>query len=234
MKVIRRLRQEVANFAYELSARLIELEDVVSFDVPYTSQFSIPGQAEPTLTKSIAPRKDPHWEASGATSSEQYADWAFTMCGMACTSMILEFFTQSKIAPVVLAEDALQHGVYVREPQCISDMKYQPYVSWINKYALKAKFYTILSIRGIQRALTVGDLVFVSVNPNIRGFETASTTQKGGHLVVVTGYNLKDQTITINNPSGFASTNTQHHHKLSLNEFKKYYAGRGIIISTKD
>jgi hypothetical protein len=112
-------------------------------------------------------------------------------------------------------------------------MKYREFAEWISSYVLKAQVYTKLNIKGIQYALSNGRMVIASVNPNIRGYDTATLNQKGGHLVVVTGYNLKENTITINNPSGFYSTKTQIGHTLSVPNFFKYYAGRGIVISNK-
>jgi hypothetical protein len=70
-----------------------------------------------------------------------------------------------------------------------------------------------------------------SVNPNIRGYRTAPSNQKGGHLVIAVGYNLADGTIAINNPSGFVNSRTQIKHTLSVEEFSRSYAERGIVIS---
>ena len=73
----------------------------------------------------------------------------------------------------------------------------------------------------------------VSVNPNIRGYETAPEKQKGGHLVLVTGYNETDNTIIIHNPSGFVSQNTHANHTLTIDRFRMYFAGRGISLYSK-
>jgi hypothetical protein len=75
--------------------------------------------------------------------------------------------------------------------------------------------------------------VIASVNPNIRGYATSSETKIGGHLVLVTGYDQDKKTITINNPSGFVSLNTQKGHVLSEVEFIRYFANRGIILSER-
>lgn len=233
MKILRRLAQELKNLTYEITSSFQIPKGRTHFDVPYVCQFSIPENAEPTLKKTLVPVEDPEWAASGATSPKRYSDWAFTMCGMASTAMILDYFLNSKLLPAVLAEDALLHQVYTNESASISDMRYRQYVTWVSNQGLRATFYTRLSVRGLEHALTNGKLAIVSVNPNIRGFDTAPLTQKGGHLVVVTGYDLNDKTITINNPSGFSSSNTQHHHKLPLEVFEKYYAGRGIILSAR-
>ena len=212
-------------------ARSQTQKEQVDCNVPFVCQFSTPENAEPSLRRTLVPLKDNSWKQSGAVSQQRYSDWAFTMCGMASTAMILECFLNKRILPAILAEDALKHGVYNDNSDEISAMKYRQYVSWIKKYGLTAEIYTRLTIRGLEHSLAMGRLAIVSVSPNIRGFNTAPTKQKGGHLVVVTGYNLSNQTITINNPSGFTSTKTQQQHQLLITDFKKYYAGRGIVVS---
>jgi hypothetical protein len=155
------------------------------------------------------------------------------MCGMACLSMILQHFYSKTIRNVELANDALANGVYDIANNEISGMKYQPFVKWIEKFNLLADVYSKLSIKGIQYALSHSKLVIVSVNPNIRGFNTSPQDQIGGHLVLVVGYDLRNSTITINNPSGFESTQTQKNHTMSIDNFNKYFAGRGIVVYKK-
>jgi hypothetical protein len=153
------------------------------------------------------------------------------MCGMASAAMALGYFKGKDFKPAELAEDALQASVYVEASDGLSSMRYKEFAAWIRKYGLHAHIYSRLSVRGIQYALSQDTLVIISVNPNIRGYDTAPRSQKGGHLVLVTGYDLQEDTISINNPSGFVSTNSQVNHRLPTSEFKKYYAGRGIVVS---
>lgn len=231
MKVISRLFQEIKNFIYELQARSSAALSKVKYETPYVCQFAKPEHSELSLKKELAPIDDPYWKETGATSPERYAEWAFTMCGMASAAMALGYFKGTDIKPAKLAEDALKHGVYVEEPTMLSSMRYAEFTKWIKNYGLRADIYSRLSIKGIQYALSQRKLVIVSVNPNIRGYDTASKTQKGGHLVLVVGYDRQLGTILINNPSGFLSTNTQVGHALTVGEFRKYYAGRGIVLS---
>lgn len=216
---------------YEIRARLTRIKPTAHYDVPYVCQFALPTSAETSLKKELRPVDDSAWKETGASSPERYAQWAFTMCGMASTAMALGYFNGIKVKPAELAEDALKHGVYLEDEQSISGMRYKQFTSWVKKFGIVAEMYSRLSVRGIQLALSLGHLAIVSVNPNIRGYETASRDQKGGHLVLVTGYNSNKGTISINNPSGFESTNTQLGHLLPISEFKKFYAGRGIVLS---
>ncbi|HCC83720.1 TPA: hypothetical protein DEP96_02635 [Candidatus Uhrbacteria bacterium] len=233
-KIFRRLEQEMRNADYEVRARVSKILPRVDNDVPFVCQFASPEHAELSLMKQLKPRDDLDWRESGATSPERYADWAFTMCGMASTAMVLRSFFDASPLPAELAEDALKHGVYQETAGEISDMRYREYATWITKYNLRAKVYTRLSIHGIKHALSNGRLVMISVNPNIRGVVTAAVNQRGGHLVLVTGYDTNAGTITINNPSGFASQGSQLHHTLAVKVFKKYFAGRGIVLIRND
>ncbi|MFT7184589.1 MAG: hypothetical protein ACI9QC_000934, partial [Oceanicoccus sp.] len=167
---------------------------------------------------------------TGALSPEEYAKWVLTTCGMACTSMTLQHFKSRKEGIVTLAKDALKHDVYREGASEISGMKYKEFTDWIEQYGLRAQIYTRANVRGLQKLLSDGKLVIVSVNPNIRGYETASLTQKGGHLVLVTGYDKMANTITLHNPSGFVSYDTQEDHTMPVHEFLKYYANRGVSV----
>jgi uncharacterized protein YvpB len=233
MKIIFRLLQEVKNFIYEVQNRARKIPDEIKYNVPYVCQFATPLSAELSLKKILSPVDDLNWKDTGATSSQRYSQWAFTMCGMASVSMALQYFTNKNIKVVLLAEDALKNGVYIEEKKDISSMRYREFADWIQKYGLKADIYTKLSIKGILYALAQGKLVIVSVNPNIRGYNTAPVNQKGGHLVLVTGYDKNKNVILINNPSGFVSTHTQINHSMLFTEFAEYYAGRGIVLSTQ-
>ncbi len=232
-KIFLRIKQEIFNIYFSLLSTFAWVERIVDNTVPYVCQFASPESAEKSLRKELSTLDDPEWKNSGASTQEEYAKWAFTMCGMACTSMALEFFTSEKIQPVTLAEDALKTRVYRQEGNDISDMRYREYAEWVNKYNLGAHVCTSLTVKGIQYALTRWYLVIVSVNPNIRGYDTAPRDRKGWHLVLVTGYDRDSHTITINNPSGFHSLSTQVGHRLTETDFVRYFAGRGIIIKNK-
>jgi len=230
--MFKRFIQGVKNILYECRARIAPLQVKVHHTVPFVCQFSIPSHAELSLLKHIEPKNDPYWKETGATSSQRYARWAFTMCGMACTCMALAHYKKGFYLPAELAEDALKHGVYVEDENDISSMRYAPFALWVGKLGLEARVASRLSITRIQHALGNGKLVIASVNPNIRGYQTALPEQKGGHLILVVGYDTLTNTIFIHNPSGFESTHTQRDHAISITEFKKYFAGRGIILQS--
>lgn len=216
----------------EIRSRITYIPNVVGYDVPYISQFARPEDVENIIRGKMATIDDPYWGLTGANSSEEYVLWARAMCGMASTAMIIGYYFKDKEVKLLdLSRDALAHGVYRNEFGTISNMQYGEFAKWIQKYNLRAEVYSRLSIRGIKLALANKKLPLVSVNPNIRGYVTSSPDRKGGHLVLITGYNSLRHVLILNNPSGFTSLKTQMRHEITEKEFRKYYAGRGIFVS---
>lgn len=230
MRIINKILSESRNGWLIAKSFLISSAQKIDLDVPYVSQFAQPEQAEEILTNRDAHHTHDSWESTGAEDVDEYEKWMLTMCGMACTSMVLQYLTDQNKPLITLANDAMDHGVYKSDGNDLSDMRYHEYVQWLKTYGLDATVYTRLSIKGIQNLMSQGRLVMISVNPNIRGYETAPQKQVGGHLVLVTGYDKNQGTIQIHNPSGFVSSDTQINHTLALKDFSTYYAGRGISI----
>lgn len=231
MKLFRKIKDEIQNAQLAIKALFSKQKDQVENNVPYVSQFAHPEYAEKILKDGVEKTNDPNWKDTGAESPEEYAEWVLTMCGMACTSMALQHIKGRKEGVVALAKDAKTHGVYKEHNGELSSMHYKEFANWIENYGIKAKIYTRLSVRGLQQLLSDGDIVVVSVNPNIREYKTADTEQLGGHLVLVIGYNKEAGTLTLHNPSGFVSKNTHENYTFPISTFNMYYAGRGIALS---
>ena len=231
MKVLRKIQSELRGIKLQLSAIFSSVKSHVKNNVPYVSQFAHPDFAEKILKDGADKTTDPEWQSTGAESPEEYAKWVLIICGMACTSMVLKYFKDKNVGTVFLAKDALKHSVYSQHLNDISDMQYREYAEWVKNYGLNAEVYSRLTIKGLKYLLSNEKFVIVSVNPNIRSYETADNKQKGGHLVLVTGYNQSDGTLTLHNPSGFVSHDTQENHTIPITQFKRYYARRGIAVS---
>ena len=232
MKLLIKIWSEIKNVQLVISALFSKQRDCIENIVPYVSQFAHPEYAEKILKDGVDKTSDPNWKETGAQSPEEYAEWVLTMCGMACTSMALQHLKNRKDGIVSLAKDAKNHGVYIESNGALSGMNYQEFADWVKGYGIQAKIYTRLGVHGLRKLLSDGDIIIVSVNPNIREYKTASDTQRGGHLILVNGYNKKDNTLTLHNPSGFVSQNTQENHVVPVSKFLKYYAGRGISLSS--
>ncbi len=231
-KIKSKIKSEIRNISLFLAAITSRPKEKVRNEVPYVSQFADPAYAEKILKDGVEKTMDPDWENTGAGSAEEYGEWVLTICGMACASMALQHFKKRREGIVTLAKEARKYGVYKQHNNKFSDMHYKEFSDWIKVYGIESKIYTRLSIRGLQKLLSDGKLIMVSVNPNIRGYETADHKQRGGHLVLITGYDNKLGTITFHNPSGFVSQNTQENHTVSTPYFLNYYAGRGMALSS--
>lgn len=229
-KLPNKILHKARDLKLEIRARFTSCPTSIHNNVTSVSQFASPEWAEKILRDRLPEASDPNWRASGATTPEEYEKWVTTVCGMACTTMALSFFGKRALPPITLAKDALEAGVYQEHSEQLSGMRYREYVDWIRDYGLVAVVYSHLSVAGIRYILSRGGLVITSVNPNIRGYKTGSDDQKGGHLVLVTGYDTRGMTLTLNNPSGFVCDDTHHEHVLAISEFKRYFAGRGIAL----
>ncbi len=232
MKIFYKITGIIRNWGLLVRSLIARTPDRVRHNVPYISQFANPGWAEMVLKDGQPLAKDMLWPDSGAQTIEEYEHWALSLCGMACASMVLAFFTTKTYRTIKLAKDATKAGVYTETDGEISSMQYRPFVKWIKKFDIKAVIYTKLTLRSIQTLLADGALIIASVNPNIRGFNTAPNAQVGGHLVLITGYNKIEKTITIQNPAGFENNQSQENHSIPFKEWTIYFAGLGISVQS--
>jgi len=230
MKVIYKIKQLLSNSSLMLRTLLSRPPERMRHNVPYVSQFGTPGWAEMVIKDDQPLARDLEWAESGARTMKEYERWALSTCGMACTSMLLAYFKKGEFRTIPLARDAAKSGVYEKDGDGISGMQYQPYIEWIKRFDLRGTIYTKLTYKSICYLVSKNKLVLASVNPNIRDYESAPKTQIGGHLVLITGYNKKEKTITFHNPSGFETNATQQNHTVKLKVFSVYFAGRGIAV----
>ncbi len=198
-------------------------------NVPYYSQWESPDLVGAIIREEISARDDLLWKKSGAKSSEEYEFWANNMCGMACLKMVLEHKLNKNVPIVELGKECLRYGGYVLKPDTIDGLYYAPFVRFIkHEFDLDAKVVGRMSVDRIVRELAFGNYVIASVHHEIRSPDS-SAFQKGGHLVLVLGYNLEENKLFFHNPSGDTPQN-QSHATVSFSKFKKFFAGRGIVI----
>ncbi|MBK9729061.1 MAG: C39 family peptidase [Saprospiraceae bacterium] len=200
-------------------------------DVPYVSQFANPDYAEKILRNRVEMTSDPNWRETGAESEQEYAKWVLNICGMACLSMALRYFKCKVEGTIILAKDAFRYQVFKEKNKGLSGMHYKEFCIWVRNYGLNAVIYTSLGIRGLQKLLSDGKLIIASVHPDIREYRTLNdSSKKGGHLVLLIGYDKQKNTLIFHNPSGFSSNNTQNNQEILVPKFLEYFAGRGIAI----
>ncbi len=199
-------------------------------DVPYYSQWESPELTSAILTGKILASADPLWQNSGAVTPAEYELWSWNACGMACLKMLLQHKQALKVPLVTLAKQCLSYGGYQEPLQDSPGLFYKPFCTFVAaEYQLQARPVTALTITEIINTIGQGGYVIASVNPAIRDPDSTPTS-KGGHLILLFGYNKKTKTLYFHNPSG-GTTKNQSNVALSNKQFKKFFAYKGIVIS---
>lgn len=198
-------------------------------DVPYYSQWESRNLNKDIVNNNIDARDDPRWKESGAKTKEEYNIWSWNGCGMACTKMLLAHRLGREIPLVELGKKCVEYGGYTMPLENSPGLVYAPYTSFLHKeFGLHAKVVAPLLLREIIHELSKGYYVIASVSYDIR--KSGSTPKvKGGHLILMLGYDLDKQELYFHNPSG-DSQQTQEYAVVSLTDFTKYFSGRGIVI----
>lgn len=198
--------------------------------VPYYSQWESPELVEKILTKEILAAEDPRWKESGAETKEEYDVWSASGCGMACTKMLVAHLKNIDVPLVKLGKKCAEYGGYTLPIEDSAGLIYSPYVQFVKKeLGLQARVANPLLTRELIEELSAGNYVIASVSPKIRNVSDYPT-KKGGHLVLMLGYDLDKRLFYFHNPSGFVKS-TQEYASISFADFKKFFGGRGIIVS---
>ena len=227
---MRKLKNKALVFAKQLHSSLRKSAHSSRFvrdDVPYFSQWESRELVEKIITKKVKAEDDPRWRESGARSAREYASWSWSCCGMACFKMILAH-KKNKIIPLVtLGKQCMKYGGYKQPLKDHPGLYYKPFVKFVEKeYGLKAKAVSSLTLFEIKQVISNEGYAIVSVTPEIR-FPDNYPAKRGGHLVLVVGYDDKERQIYLNNPSGFKNSQEL---KISYDRFKKFFDNKGILI----
>ena len=198
--------------------------------VPYFSQFMSAELVEDFIEGKKELYTDPKWQQSGADSQKEYEQWTWCDCGITCFKMILATNnSQASSLPLVkLSKEATQYGAFKVTDTSISPLHYKEFCIYVReKHGLDARSISALSICALKEQVAKGNFVIASVHPSIR--HTSSIPPKrGGHLVLVVGYDEKG--IYIHNPSGYQSNSSQESAFVPYNDFKRFFAYRGVVI----
>lgn len=182
------------------------------------------------LSRIILAREDPKWIESGAETPEEYEYWSWNTCGMACLKMILTSKLGGNYRTIELAKKCETYGGYKQLGKEIDGLIYQPFCKFIAKeFGLRARVFRIfLTVGRIKREVQKGNHFLVSVSPAIKKAENIPLS-KGGHLVLVTGFDDDKKTLFIHNPSGLFGK-SQENFEIAEKDFKRFFAGRGVLV----
>lgn len=223
------LIQKLLNF-FDFSNRKEQLPLNLKINgVPYYSQWESPSLVGKIIREEASAQDDPLWKKSGAKSPEEYELWAKNMCGMACLKMIIEHKLGEIVSIVDLGKKCLKYGGYVLKPDTIDGLYYAPFVTFVKKeFNLDAKVIRSMSVDRTVRELSLGNYIIASVSHKIKD-PNSKPPAKGGHLILLLGYNLEKKTILFHNPSGDTNEN-QEYTEISFPQFEGFFARRGIVI----
>ena len=202
--------------------------------IPYFGQFESSEVVEQFFDGTLTAKNDPKWQNSGASSPDEYEWWAWHICGMACLKMALAHHSGHAIPTVTLAKRCEELGGYVRHHGTI-DPKGLRYAGLCNMahsdFGWHAVICSPMSLTDIAYAIAHKRYVIASVHPEI--YQSSSTpTHKGGHLILVVGYSLKDHALLYSDPWG--RPGKQHYVSIAIDDFERFFANRGIILVPQD
>ncbi len=198
--------------------------------LPYYSQWVSRDLVKDIVSGHMEAKEDHLWELSGAENPEEYEYWSRNICGIACLKMILESLNIPSHELILMAKECQKYGGFVLKKTEIDGLFYKPFLNYIkNKYMLRGLILSPLTIVNIIDETRKGNYVIVSVHWSIRIPDSEYVGNKGGHLVIISGFDITDNILYIHNPSGI-SKNTQEYVEVSIPIFNKYFAGRGMVI----
>ena len=214
------------------SSSLLPIDGAVFYkNMPYYAQWESKDMIGKILSKKVSPAEDSLWKKSGARTQREYVIWSWNGCGMACLKMVLKHIKDLEVPLVVLGRVCMSYGGYKVSKKGLDGLFYKPFVEFVKKeYGLDAKVESPLLIDDILQALSEKNYVIASVNPEIRNPD-AYPKKKGGHLILIVGYDYFKKLLYIHNPSGDNNKN-QAFAEISFGNFKKFFAERGIVIQS--
>lgn len=196
-------------------------------NIPYFSQWESRNLIKHIIDKKISAKDDPLWINSGAKSKEEYELWSWNGCGMACLKMILAYEINKTIPLIELGQRCKEYGGYKGEN--LEGLFYKPFVKFLKEeFKINSRIISPMTIIDIVRELEENHFVIASVSYEIRN-PTNKPSFRGGHLVLVVGFDMNEKALFIHNPSG-TDKKTQEFHKVSFSDFNKLFAYRGISI----
>jgi hypothetical protein len=199
-----------------------------SSEVLYVCQWATPELAADLIAGRATLAEDANWALSGAANRAEYVEWANHVCGMACLKMVLTHRDGTAPQLLELARRSLPYGAYVRDGERIKGLIYAPFVVFVREqFTLTAEVQVDLDEHQLPLLLEQHRYFIASVHPGIRQ-PALQPPARGGHLVLV--FAADRYSVTFHNPSGDSLANRQKV-TMSLADFGRFFAGRGIAIA---
>jgi len=209
---------------------------MIPYHVPYYAQAASPDWIGRILDEHIPAEQDPAWNAYGAVSADEYTWWVTRACGMVCVKMVVEALGGPKIRVMDWVRRGLAKNGYMIEQDAYGD--------WIEKgwlHNCMAELIEEAGFRAHAREANVDDLAIQVRHDRLSiasvSYEIGTNlpiTQRGGHLVVVTGVEALDgkvAAVKVHNPSG-RTESLRVNARIPVDRFKQAFKNR-IIVAEK-
>lgn len=206
--------------------------------IPYTAQFASPELIYAYHHEQFDGRQDPRWREYGTEDVEEYCFWCFRSCAVACLKMCIETLARPEqpLSMIELIRQGVAAGGYIvhNEKGEFVDFGwiYAALVKVGQSYGLNGQVYKALSLEQMGALLHAGALVIASVSPEIGERNDTPITRKGGHVVLMHGYEWSDQgcqTLLLHNPSG-RFPELRENAVIAYERFAAAFAGRGFAF----
>lgn len=206
----------------------------LSLKIPSFTKWESSNLVDDIRQNKISAKDDPLWKESGAENLFEYESYSWQICGMICLKMILAAINPNKKYPsIYLAKKAEKFGVYKKNnnpdlKQNLDGMFHIPFLKFIGNFDLFGFRKTMVRDYQLCYYLNKQFFVMTSVSEDF-----ALNQKKGGHMVVVVGYEIKNKKISgfyVNNPSG-KSEKIQAYFFVKKETWDNNFSGNVICIS---
>jgi hypothetical protein len=205
--------------------------------VPYYAQVASPDWAEAVFDRGLDPSGDLRWPEWDACDAQEYAAWCPRACGAVCVKMCVEALG-GPVIPVMgwirqgLALDGYEIKTSPEGVVTEIGWKHAALVQLIDSSGLHAAALP-MDLSSIPIQLSNSRLIVASVSYEIG--TDRPVTHRGGHLVVVTGAELREDRLRflyVNNPSGRTPA-LRECARIPISRFSQAYSGRVIAVSDR-
>lgn len=169
------------------------------------------------------------WRDLGLKNIREFQTLFNASCGIYCLKMILKTYFDEEYSIVKLMKTSLSYNVYDLDRIDLG-MRYLEFTKFIKReFGLEAEVHKVLSISKIKYLLSRQELVVASVSSQIRFPNIKDKVNKGGHLVLISGYNQSANTLIIQNIDGIEGK-TAKDFIISSKVFQNYFMRRGVSV----
>ncbi len=172
------------------------------------------------------PQIFPHHKGTleGFDSLEEMIYWERKACGAVCIKMIIEYYYNQKVPIGIIVKKGIELNAYSEK-----GWTHRGLVAIANYYGLSGNSYQNTKLEDIAFNINSNRICIASVIPRLQSSE--NETKKGGHLILVIGYEeyAFEKYYIIHHPS-YDTKYNWNAKRISENELINNFSGNIIVI----